>query len=99
MILEMPSCGGCRTCEMACSFHHTGEFNPDRSSLKILEKSGKVGYELLLLEENGPQGFACDGCPAEEVPLCVQYCREYDDLFNLLLGISNRLGKPQEKQL
>lgn len=87
---DMPSCGGCRTCEMVCSFHHTGDYNPSRSSIKILEKNNGAGYLVWLLEENGNDGFACDRCPGLDTPLCRQVCREEDDLAGILkkLGVS-----------
>lgn len=84
MKFDMPSCGGCRTCELACSFHHTGEFVPAASSLKIIEKEEGPGYFVYLREEGEGSGFACDGCEGLDVPFCVEYCRELDDLFKIL---------------
>ena len=84
MKYDMPTCGGCRTCEMLCSFHHTGEYNPSVSSIRILEKEGTAGYAVLLIEENGPDGFACDLCRGLTRPLCVKVCREENDLAGIL---------------
>jgi Fe-S-cluster-containing hydrogenase component 2 len=84
MKFDMPSCGGCRTCELACSFHHTGEFAPAVSSLKIVEKKGSPGYVVLLKEEGDGSSFACDRCEGQDIPLCVEYCREVDDLYKIL---------------
>jgi Fe-S-cluster-containing hydrogenase component 2 len=84
MKFDMPSCGGCRTCELACSFHHTGEFVPAVSSLKVLEKGEGPGYFVLLKEEREGESFACDGCKGLDIPLCVEYCREVDDLYKIL---------------
>ncbi len=84
MEFDMPSCGGCRTCELACSFHHRGEFIPSASSLKVLEKKEGRGYTVFLKEEADGNGPACDGCDGLEIPLCVEYCREIDDLFKIL---------------
>jgi len=84
MKFDMQSCGGCRTCELACSYHHTGEFVPAVSSLKVAEKSDGPGYSISLKGEGAPDGFACDGCAGLEVPLCVEYCREADDLSRIL---------------
>jgi Fe-S-cluster-containing hydrogenase component 2 len=84
MKFEMPSCGGCRTCELACSFHHRGEFNPAISSLKILEKPDGPGYLVVLKEESDRSGLACDRCEGLDIPLCVQYCREMDELRDVL---------------
>ena len=90
---DMPSCGGCRTCEMACSFHHRGEFIPAASSLKILEKKGEPGYIVLLKEEGDSSSFACDGCEGIDIPLCVEYCRELDDLFKILQEFDAKRSK------
>jgi Fe-S-cluster-containing dehydrogenase component len=84
MIFEMPNCGACRTCEIACSFHHTNEFNPTRSSIKILEKPDGNGFLVELLEENIDMARACDGCLELDIPLCMQYCREIDELKNII---------------
>ena len=84
MKFDMPTCGGCRTCELACSFHHTGEFVPAVSSLKVVDKEEGPGYFVVLKETGEPGGFACDGCKGLDVPLCVEYCREYDDLYKIL---------------
>lgn len=84
MKFDMPSCGGCRTCEIACSFHHTGEFVPAVSSLKILEKGEGPGYLVMLKPEGDAEGYACDGCEGLDVPLCVEYCKEVDDLYKIL---------------
>jgi Fe-S-cluster-containing hydrogenase component 2 len=84
MKFDMPSCGGCRTCELACSFYHTGEFVPAVSRLKVLEKAEGPGYAVLLEEESDGKSFACDGCKGLDIPLCVEYCREVDDLYKIL---------------
>ena len=84
MKFDMPTCGGCRTCELACSFHHTGEFVPAVSSLKIIEKPEGPGYTVLLQEAGDGKSFACNRCKDLTVPLCVVYCRENDDLSKIL---------------
>lgn len=84
MEFDMPSCGGCRTCEMACSYHHRGEFAPALSSLKIQEKTEGPGYLVLLKKTADEAGPACDGCRGLKAPLCVDYCREAEDLKEIL---------------
>jgi Fe-S-cluster-containing dehydrogenase component len=73
MVFDMPNCGGCRTCEIACSFHHTNEFNPSISSINILEIKNKAGYQISFAVHDIGKRIACDGCRDNEVPLCVQY--------------------------
>ena len=71
---DMPLCGGCRTCEMACSFHHKEEFNPAISSIRILNQEGEIPFRVWLVregEEQGIAGVSCDGCKDLEEPLCL----------------------------
>jgi hypothetical protein len=56
MNFDMPDCGGCRTCKIACSYHHTGGFVPSVSSIKILDKEDGVGYHVLFVEQEGEGG-------------------------------------------
>lgn len=98
MIFDMPSCGGCRTCEMACSFRHREEFIPSLSSIKILDKSEGPGFRLLLLEETGGDGIACHGCKNLEEPLCVQYCPKSKDLIEILNLFTDREKIPSTKK-
>jgi Fe-S-cluster-containing hydrogenase component 2 len=84
MIFEMPSCGGCRTCEMACSFHHKGEFIPAISSVKILDKEKAAGFDVFLAERKDEKHTACDGCKGLQVPLCIEYCTKSQDLERIL---------------
>lgn len=84
MIFDMPSCGGCRTCEMVCSNRHTGKFNPSKSSIKIIDKEHSPGYKVFLLEKSEGCIKSCDGCKNLKEPLCVSYCVERDSLAKLI---------------
>jgi Fe-S-cluster-containing hydrogenase component 2 len=84
MIFEMPSCGGCKTCEMACSYKHSGEFKPEISSIKILEKENELGYSVLIVETDADEKRACDNCNEQVIPLCVQFCEKSEDLIEIL---------------
>lgn len=84
MIFKMQSCGGCKTCAIACSFKHTGEFNPAVSSIKILEKEDGLGFYVCLVDQTGTEDFVCDGCIEMDEPTCVQFCEKSDDLKNIL---------------
>lgn len=67
-ILRNPGlCFGCRTCELACSFHHTGFFAPEQSSIRV-SRSNQTGVITWHLNSS------CDGCKEEGIPLCVRYC-------------------------
>ena len=84
MIFEMSTCGGCRTCEMACSFKHEESFMPAISRIKIIDKKDGPGFLILLAEKTIGEGKACDGCKEFPLPLCIQYCREAETLKEIL---------------
>lgn len=93
MKFDMPTCGGCRTCEMGCSFKHEQEFNPSIASIKILDKGDGPGYTVWIVEEGAEKNIPCDGCKDFSVPICMEYCRERDDLEKILKGFLERRGK------
>jgi len=65
-------CVGCRACELACSFHHKGVFNPEVSSIKS-EFLSDI-FEITVLAQTDGIRFGCDGCKGEDEKLCVKYC-------------------------
>ena len=60
-------CTGCRSCEVACSFHHTRSFSPARSSITVSRdySTGEIWLTFNL---------SCDHCINEEEPLCIKFC-------------------------
>ena len=66
---ETEKCVGCRSCELACSYHHKKMFWPAISSIEVRrwEKTGRFSIVLHQRDENGRK--ACDGCG-----LCVEFC-------------------------
>ena len=93
MVIQMPSCGGCRTCEMACSFRHKGEFSPSISSIQILERENEPGFLVCLMEKADGERIACDGCKDLETPECVSYCVKDEDLKKILMEHITSLKK------
>ena len=91
MQFEMPNCGGCRTCEIACSYHHLGAFAPSVSSIKILNKDDGIGYRILFLEEDSDLGKLCDGCMGLEVPYCADVCKEAEELMAMIQQLPLRM--------
>jgi Fe-S-cluster-containing hydrogenase component 2 len=83
-MFDMPTCGGCRTCELACSFKHTGEFAPAVSSLKIVDKKDGVGFFVSLVDGMEGHRLACDGCKDRPSRLCVDFCKEKEDLDRMI---------------
>lgn len=65
--LDTSLCCGCNICQLACSFHHTGAFWPDQSSVDVSRnpQNGVVRWGICT---------TCDKCLNEIEPLCVKYC-------------------------
>ncbi|MEA1960448.1 MAG: 4Fe-4S dicluster domain-containing protein [Bacillota bacterium] len=61
IVIQPEKCTGCRTCELVCSFHHTGEFNPARSRISVVSFE-KVGFSFPAV---------CQQCT---VAACMQVC-------------------------
>lgn len=75
MEYTMKECGGCVTCEIACSYRHKKEFNHLISSIEIVEKGNAPGYFVRLTQDASGIRIPCDGCLDEnDEPLCVRYC-------------------------
>ena len=69
---DLDKCYACRVCELMCSFHHTGAFQPERSSIRVHRdyRDGRVFWRI---------DDTCDLCARESEPLCVRFCA-YDAL-------------------
>lgn len=69
ILLDASRCKGCRACELACSFHHSGHksFNPANSSTRVSRDNDTARITLSV-------DSTCDLCAGEERPLCVKYC-------------------------
>lgn len=65
--VRLDRCTGCRTCEIACSFHHNKSFDPAKSSIQVgLDKNtGVVSINF---------DSTCDACSNEKEPLCSLFC-------------------------
>jgi len=64
-------CGGCRTCELACSFHYTKLFQPSMSSIQIRNSPKPT---VTFYRETAEGHIACDHCKGLSVPLCIEFC-------------------------
>lgn len=60
-------CYACKTCELICSYHHKGVFQPSKSSISV-ERDHVNGIWSWKLDES------CDNCEGEEEPLCAKFC-------------------------
>jgi len=80
LIVHPERCRGCRSCQLACSFAKTAEYNPTHSCI-TLERD-------LRFEKTAPliQSLCCDFCLG--APACVEAC-SYDVFeFELAQGSS-----------
>ena len=83
---EAETCVGCRTCELACSFHHTGFFQRGVSSIDITSKMGDLNQLITFYRESVAGRIACDMCKGLDVPLCIRFCpRTFRDELDKLL--------------
>jgi anaerobic carbon-monoxide dehydrogenase iron sulfur subunit len=76
--VDLHRCVGCRTCEIACSYHHKRVFDPKIASLEVGEGTewpaiSITFYEGRTAEEMGSH-LPCDGCEGEPDALCSKYC-------------------------
>jgi len=37
IVIDIDKCVGCRLCEIACSLHHTGSVNPQKSRIRVFQ--------------------------------------------------------------
>ena len=65
--MNLIKCTGCRSCELACSFHKSKSFNPAQSSIKVL-RDKVSGLTSVVLDDQ------CDLCADEDKPLCIYFC-------------------------
>lgn len=67
IIRDANLCYACKTCQLACSFHHTKAFWPERSSIIVSRnpQEGTIKWRM---------NTSCDQCTNEKEPLCVKYC-------------------------
>jgi len=95
IILDTKDCTGCRTCEIACSFHHQGSFSPAVSSITIVDRWEELGFAVSFYQKDQGGHRSCDGCRGLDEPLCVKYCNVLmrEELRALLnMSLSRRDG-------
>jgi len=66
LVIWPERCRGCRSCQLACSFTRTGEYNPSRSCIELDRD--------LRTEKTAPmiRTLTCNLCNGE--PACVDAC-------------------------
>ncbi|MEM2840750.1 MAG: hypothetical protein QXN62_04215 [Candidatus Bathyarchaeia archaeon] len=68
LLFKDERCTGCRSCEIACSYHLSRKFQPSKSKIRVVWDSCRGEMKIFM-------GTGCDLCRNEkEGPLCVKYC-------------------------
>ena len=67
LCINLDKCTGCRSCELACSFHFNKVFAPEASAIKVVRDNDNGDINLHI-------NSRCDLCQGEDFPLCVKYC-------------------------
>jgi Fe-S-cluster-containing hydrogenase component 2 len=73
-IFKTEACTGCRSCELACSFHHRTAFSPSVSSIQIINRPKELGFDISLMVRKEGERLSCDHCKGLEERYCVKYC-------------------------
>jgi len=68
--VDLSRCVGCRSCELACSYHHRKVFLPEISSIHIYFDS-QYNIDVSIL----------DSCDCKSNPPCVKICPTKAILF------------------
>ena len=99
MDYELEGCGGCKTCEIACSFKHTGSFNHSISSIEIVEREDGKGYFIRIHDDSSSGRIPCDGClDVDGEPMCVVYCHKREGLLEIINQFIEETGLSSDKE-
>lgn len=87
---EMASnlCTGCRSCEVACSYHHCHSFGGLSSSITVRCDVETRDIRIHL-------DPSCDGCVGEEMPLCKLFCARNVPLERLIVDRKSKEQDPR----
>lgn len=73
IVYNSDRCTGCRTCQLACSFHFFQVFSKEVSAIEIKRKHEEE-FKMIVHKEDSGSRKGCDLCKGELEPLCVKYC-------------------------
>ena len=78
LVVDVDKCTGCRQCELVCSMHNLGEFNPRRANIRVM-KNKTMDLHLVAW------GTGCVLCQ-ECVAACLPGALEFVDLEHAVLN-------------
>ncbi len=87
MQFSFSDCGGCRSCELACSYHKYGEFDIKKSAIIVNQQYDQGCYTVILQEPGQGASVYCDGCKDEDDPVCIRYCHSREELKKYVLNM------------
>ena len=59
-------CRGCSVCELVCSFHHVGEFNPAKARLYVVREP-EAGVDTVVICRHCSKAPCMAACPYEAI--------------------------------
>jgi carbon-monoxide dehydrogenase iron sulfur subunit len=66
--IEPEKCTGCLRCELACSYHMTGEFNPSKSVIRVSAFERHTSYAPYTCFQCA-EGWCMTACPVEAIDI------------------------------
>lgn len=73
-VKRLEQCTDCRSCILACSFHHLRVFAPTRASLSVTRDEATNEISLNVFSKPHGTHMACDDCSGEQGKLCTLFC-------------------------
>jgi Fe-S-cluster-containing hydrogenase component 2 len=74
VIFDTKDCTGCKTCAIACSYHHRAVFSLGLSSIEIKDRRQEGKFAIVFYKRDEDGHLGCDKCKGEEELLCMKYC-------------------------
>lgn len=68
-IIYTEKCVGCRSCEIACSYHHRKNFSRKIASIEVRRWEGEGKFGIVLHRQAEDGHIACDDCK-----FCLEFC-------------------------
>jgi len=68
LVIDASKCTGCHLCEMACTYHHEGVFNPTKSRIKVF-KFEYEGRNVPYVCTQCADAWCMQACPVDAITL------------------------------
>ncbi len=65
LTVDRDKCYGCRSCELACSLRNTGEFNPARSRVHVIDFDEPFCLPVMCFQCSKP--YCMEVCPSDAI--------------------------------